>query len=51
VLHPTPALRSLLPLLDGTRTREAILASTAGVDAAQLEEALAEVARCAVLVG
>ena len=51
VLHPTSALRSLLPLLDGTRSRETILAATIGVDAAQLEEALGELARAAVLMG
>jgi methyltransferase-like protein/SAM-dependent methyltransferase len=51
VLHPTSALRSLLPLLDGSRDRETILASTIGVDIAELEAALDELVRAALLVG
>jgi methyltransferase-like protein len=49
VLHPTAALRSLLPLLDGSRDRAAILSSTIGVDDAQLEAAFEELARSALL--
>jgi methyltransferase-like protein/SAM-dependent methyltransferase len=50
VLHPTAAVRSLLPLLDGSRDRAAILSATIGVDDAQLEATIEELARAALLV-
>jgi SAM-dependent methyltransferase/methyltransferase-like protein len=51
VLHPTTAIRSLLPLLDGRRDHAMILSSTIGVDDAQLEAVLNDLARAALLIG
>jgi methyltransferase-like protein len=49
VLHPTAGLRALLPLLDGTRDRAGILSSTTGMNDTQLDAALDELARAALL--
>jgi methyltransferase-like protein/SAM-dependent methyltransferase len=50
VLYLTDLIRTLLPLLDGTRDRAAILTAQSALTASQLDQALDEIARVALLV-